>query len=176
MSDHFIDTTGSQAIALARSRLRFWLFWCTLKSFFSFFVAFIYKILTETKTKQSKTSSAPRRLNYRSGSDLMTILRKNWIKHGKILSLVKINSAKTQLTQFSLSCCQRADFSVLSQKRWDKLALFYKHNTNPNENSQFKHWFYIRSYRVKLNSSVIVSKDIIDSPLPFSLEVLFAPL
>ena len=81
-------------------------------------------------------------------------IRKNWIKHGKILSLVKINSAKTQLTQFSLSCCQRADFSVLSQKRWDKLALFYKHNTNPNENSQFKHWFYIRSYRVKLNSSV----------------------
>ena len=84
----------------------------------------------------------------------MEKLRKNWIKHGKILSLVKINSAKTQLTQFSLSCCQRADFSVLSQKRWDKLALFYKHNTNPNENSQFKHWFYIRSYRVKLNSSV----------------------
>ena len=86
-------------------------------------------------------------------------IRKNWIKHGKILSLVKINSAKTQLTQFSLSCCQRADFSVLSQKRWDKLALFYKHNTNPNENSQFKHWFYIRSYRVKLNSSVAETKS-----------------
>ena len=88
----------------------------------------------------------------------MAYIRKNWIKHGKILSLVKINSAKTQLTQFSLSCCQRADFSVLSQKRWDKLGLFYKHNTNPNENSQFKHWFYIRSYRVKLNSFVIFLK------------------
>ena len=92
-------------------------------------------------------------------------LRKNWIKHGKILSLVKINSAKTQLTQFWLSCCQRADFSVLSQKRWDKLALFYKHNTNPNENSQFKHWFYIRSYRVKLNSSVLQYRDFEQLPI-----------
>ena len=107
-------------------------------------------------------------LDSRIGNLRKKKLRKNWIKHGKILSLVKINSAKTQLTQFSLSCCQRADFSVLSQKRWDKLALFYKHNTNPNENSQFKHWFYIRSYRVKLNSSVIFTNFRLVSCLIFS--------
>ena len=48
-------TKGSKVILMTKNCSRFCLFWCTVQSFSSFFVAFNWKILTEIKTKQSKT-------------------------------------------------------------------------------------------------------------------------